>query len=186
MHACFGDVRNNRQSKPDSTILLMTASVVHQARAMLDLLTRYNWRAYAVVTGSQTVTDHLAGSLMTTSIAAGSECMVTSPGPRPPTATTSSTRCATSPKRTTARTGQFARRHARRALHEAGLVECDKGRIPRHRHRFARHACILTSDTCDFLARMSVSVSWNVALTDDDLRSIGVGDGGRAVVAKVF
>jgi len=42
------------QSKPDSTILLMTASVVHQARAMLDLLNRYNWCALAVVTSTQT------------------------------------------------------------------------------------------------------------------------------------
>ena len=48
----FGDVRI--QSKPDSTILLMTASVVHQARAMLDLLRRYNWKAFAVVTGAPT------------------------------------------------------------------------------------------------------------------------------------
>jgi len=32
----------------------MTASVVHQARAMLELLNRYNWRAFAVVTGAQT------------------------------------------------------------------------------------------------------------------------------------
>ena len=32
----------------------MTASVVHQARAMLDLLNRYNWRALAVVTSTQT------------------------------------------------------------------------------------------------------------------------------------
>ena len=42
------------QSKPDSTILLMTASVVHQAHAMLALLKRYNWHAFAVVTGAQT------------------------------------------------------------------------------------------------------------------------------------
>jgi len=40
-------------------------------------------------------------------------------------------------------------------------------RLHRHRHRLARHAYILTSDTHDFLARMSarmsVSVSWNTA-----------------------
>ena len=47
------------QSKPDSTILLMTASVVHQARAMLDLLNRYNWRALAVVTSTQTCSQVL-------------------------------------------------------------------------------------------------------------------------------
>ena len=52
------------QSKPDSTILLMTASVVHQARAMLDLLDRYNWRAFAVVTGAQTADcDHFIDTL---------------------------------------------------------------------------------------------------------------------------
>ena len=57
-----GDVRI--QSKPDSTILLMTASVVHQARAMLDLLDRYNWRAFAVVTGTQTADcDHFVDTL---------------------------------------------------------------------------------------------------------------------------
>jgi len=32
----------------------MTASVVHQARAMLDLLNRYSWKAFAVVTGAPT------------------------------------------------------------------------------------------------------------------------------------
>jgi len=32
----------------------MTASVHHQARAMLDLLYRYSWKAFAVVTGAPT------------------------------------------------------------------------------------------------------------------------------------
>jgi len=37
----------------------MTPSVIHQAKAMLDLMTRYNWRAFAVVTGAQTADcDH--------------------------------------------------------------------------------------------------------------------------------
>jgi len=42
----------------------MTASVVHQARAMLDLLKRYNWKAFAVVTGAQTADgDHFVDTL---------------------------------------------------------------------------------------------------------------------------
>jgi len=42
----------------------MTASVVHQARAMLDLLNRYNWRAYAVITGAQSAEgDHFVDTL---------------------------------------------------------------------------------------------------------------------------
>ena len=62
-----------------------------------------------------------------------------------------------------------------------------KGRIPRHRHRhrhrLARHAYTLTSDTRDFLARMSVSVSmsvtWNAALTRARVNNIVVYTEGR-------
>jgi hypothetical protein len=52
------------QAKPDSTVLLMTPSIVHQASAMLAILDRYNWRAFALVTGSTSADqDHFVDTL---------------------------------------------------------------------------------------------------------------------------
>ncbi|ELU11683.1 hypothetical protein CAPTEDRAFT_179505 [Capitella teleta] len=59
----IGDNSGIVQPSSENTILQLTPSISHQCRAILDLLQRYNWHAFSIVTGTLAGQDHFINVL---------------------------------------------------------------------------------------------------------------------------